>query len=122
LVVGLYKIHPFLWAKGTPLFASVWSLHRDASVFEANVNHFVPARWKRIQPEQWEYVAFGTGQRSCLGKEKVLAETAFKTARIAKAVPRVENREMKPWQKVVMLTVNNVNSFKVRSTGRIDLV
>jgi cytochrome P450 len=104
---------PIFVAKGTPLFTSFWSLHRDESVFGPDVDQFVPARWEKIRPKQWEYVPFGAGQRSCLGKGKVLAEAAFVVARLTKTFSRAESRDAKPWKELVMLTAKNINGCKI---------
>ena len=64
-------------------------------------------------PKQWEYMPFGGGHRACLGKEKVLAESAFVLARLAQTFERIESRDPKPWKELVMLTARNANGCKV---------
>jgi cytochrome P450 len=74
---------------------------------------FVPDRWNTIHPKSYEYMAFGGGQRACLGKEKVLVEAAFFLARLAQRFEKLETRDEKPWKGQLMLTAKNLNGCKL---------
>ncbi|KAF2787220.1 putative cytochrome 52A13, partial [Melanomma pulvis-pyrius CBS 109.77] len=78
-------------------------------LFGLDAADFIPAWWGIIQPQQWEYIPFGGGQRACLGKEKVLAEAVFVLARLAQSFKSLVSRDSKAWKEVVMLTAKNVN-------------
>lgn len=110
---GPNQNQPVYIAKGTTLQTSFYALHRNQSVFGPNVENFVPERWNKIRPKQWEYLPFGGGQRACLGREKVLAEFAFVICRIAQTFEHLESRDAEPWNGRLTLTAKNVNGCKI---------
>ncbi|KAF2244974.1 cytochrome P450, partial [Trematosphaeria pertusa] len=62
---GPEQSQPIYVAKGTPLFTSLYTLHREESSFGPDVETFVRDWWDKIHPKQWEYFLFGEGQRVC---------------------------------------------------------
>lgn len=53
--------------KGTMVFLSSYVTHRYSTIFD-NPLQFIPDRWDSIQPSAYEYLPFGCGTHSCLGK------------------------------------------------------
>ncbi|KAJ6439271.1 hypothetical protein O9K51_07156 [Purpureocillium lavendulum] len=63
--------------EGTELTCSPWFAHRDTSIFGDDVESFRPERWMdpRKTVEYLKYsMNFGSGVRSCLGKELAMME------------------------------------------------
>lgn len=110
---GHSQEQPIYIAKGTTVQTSFYALHRESKVFGNHTEQFVPERWRVIQPQQWEYVPFGGGQRACLGKGKVLAESAFVICRLAQTFERLQSRDIEPWNGQQALTAKNANGCKV---------
>ena len=92
---------------------SYYALHRDPAVFGDDVESFRPERWETIKPGQWEFMAFGGGNRACLGKQKVLVEAAHVLLRLAKTFTTLESRDDKPWKGELKLTCKSANGCKV---------
>ncbi len=66
----LSKDHEFYGVKlkkGTMVFLSSYVTHRYSNVFD-NPLQFSPDRWETIQPSPYEYLPFGCGMHSCIGK------------------------------------------------------
>jgi cytochrome P450 len=110
---GPSQIEPIFVPKGTSTLTSFFTLHRNEAVFGPDALDFVPDRWNTIHPTSYEYMAFGAGQRACLGKEKVLAEAAFVLARLAQHFKVFETRDEKPWKGQLILTAKNLNGCKL---------
>lgn len=71
--------------------AEFYTLHRDKEVYGEDVENFNPDRWESIRPGPWQFMAFGGGQRVCLGQQKALAEASYTLIRLAQAFQRVES-------------------------------
>lgn len=84
---------PIFAPKGTTLATSIWSLHRQESVFGEDVNEFNPDRWETRRPNRWEYIPFGGGPRVCIGQEKAQAESMYILARLAQKFERMNGCE-----------------------------
>jgi cytochrome P450 len=110
---GPSQEQPIFIAKGTMVQTSFYALHREPAVFGKDTEEFFPERWRGIQPKQWEYVPFGGGQRACLGKGKVLAESAFVICRLAQTFERLQSRDTESWNGQQTLTAKNANGCKV---------
>jgi len=82
---------------GTRIQPAFYVLHRDPSVYGPNVEEFDPHRWENIKPSQWEFMAFGGGPRSCMGREKSLVESAYLLAKLAAKYETLEARDYRPW-------------------------
>ncbi|ETS74122.1 hypothetical protein PFICI_13988 [Pestalotiopsis fici W106-1] len=68
---------------------SYYALHRDPDVFGQDVEAFRPERWATISPTQWEYAAFGGGNRRCLGQSKAIIEASYVLARLSQAIEKL---------------------------------
>ncbi|KAI9708436.1 MAG: hypothetical protein M1820_003896 [Bogoriella megaspora] len=100
---------PIFAPTGTRVLSNFFSLHRDESVFGPNAESFDPSRWNRISPGPFEYMAFGAGQRACLGRQKAIAEASIALIRIAQNFTRIESRDDQLWcgeQRMVCMNVN----------------
>ncbi|KAF2655744.1 cytochrome P450 [Lophiostoma macrostomum CBS 122681] len=104
---GPNSTSPILVKKGTRVQASFYALHREPSVYGADVETFNPHRWKTIKPGQWEFMAFGGGPRNCMGREKSLAEAAYLLAKLARRFEVLESRDKREWTGVLTLTCAN---------------
>ncbi|KAF1950710.1 cytochrome P450 [Byssothecium circinans] len=104
---------PIFIPKGTYLQTSFFALHREESVFGPGIDEFRPERWLENHPGQWEYMAFGGGQRARLGREKVLFEAALVIARLAQNFERLESRDARQWKGMLRLTGKNANGCQI---------
>ncbi|KAF2707548.1 cytochrome P450 [Pleomassaria siparia CBS 279.74] len=104
---------PIFIPKGTYIQTSFFALHRNESVFGPFVEDFRPERWLEMHPGQWEYMAFGGGQRACLGREKVLVEAALVIAKLAQTFERLESRDARQWKGMMRLTGKNANGCQI---------
>lgn len=64
---------------GTLVGCSAWVVHRDTSVFGENPDEFRPERWIEASPERQALMqsclfSFGSGSRTCIGKNISLLE------------------------------------------------
>ena len=98
---------PIYIPKGTQVGINFYALHRETSVFGANVDDFDPGRWNSIHPGPWEYMPFGGGQRSCMGQQKALAEASYVLVRIAQKFRNIESRDDRGWKAELRLTCRN---------------
>ncbi|TVY75691.1 Cytochrome P450 monooxygenase fsdH [Lachnellula suecica] len=99
--------------KGSHVVMSYFALHRDSSVFGDDVEEFRPDRWETIRPEQWQFMAFGGGNRACLGQSKALFEAAYVLARISAVFGKLESRDSAPWKGDLKLSCKSANGCKV---------
>ncbi len=104
---------PVFAPKTTIVIFSYYGLHRDPKVFGEDVETFRPERWENIKPDQWEFLAFGGGNRACLGRQKVLVEAAYVLIRLAKHFSTLEPRDSRDWKAENKLTSTNKHGCKV---------
>ncbi|KAF2256069.1 putative cytochrome 52A12 [Trematosphaeria pertusa] len=74
---GPNKDLPVFVPRGILVVMSYYALHQDPAVFGEDAEDFRPERWDKIRPGQWTFMAFGGGNRACLGQPKVLVEAAY---------------------------------------------
>ncbi|MED6208798.1 hypothetical protein PIB30_048586 [Stylosanthes scabra] len=84
-------IHGFYVPKGTRVFANVWKLHRDASIW-SEPERFSPERFingnngeldeDHHHHHHFEYLPFGLGRRACPGSTFATQVTLMKLARL----------------------------------------
>jgi cytochrome P450 len=98
---------------GTRADIIYWALFRDETVFGPDVDKFIPSRWERIQPDQWEFLPFGRGPRVCLGREKALLEASYVMTRLLKKFSRIESRDDRDYKYEMKLTCRNGNGCNV---------
>ncbi len=104
---------PVFVPKGTKVEVGYHALHRNANVFGEDAEIFRPERWNDINPGQWEFMGFGGGSRSCLGRHKSLVEAAYVLARMSKQFAKLESRDNRDWQGEMKLTCKSANGSKV---------
>ncbi|KAF2111409.1 cytochrome P450 alkane hydroxylase-like protein [Lophiotrema nucula] len=104
---------PIFVPAGSEFLPSFYVLHRDPAVFGPDVESFEPDRWNSIKPTQWEFMGFGGGPRSCLGKEKSLVEGAYVLAKLAGKFEKLEARDEKEWIGESKITCANKHGCKV---------
>jgi cytochrome P450 len=102
----------------TKVQASFYALHRNLQVFSVDpevddVKDFLPERWDKVRPAQWEYVTFGGGQRACLGKEKALVEAAFVICKLVREFEVIEAKDERPWKGQQALSAKNINGCHI---------
>ena len=107
---------PVFVTAGTKILANFYALHRDEKVYGENVEIFDPDRWDSIQPGPWQFMAFGGGQRACLGQQKAFIEASYTLVRLAQNFKRVESRDDRDWAGDQKLTAKNVHGCKVALT------
>ncbi|KAI9643612.1 hypothetical protein NHQ30_008234 [Ciborinia camelliae] len=98
---------------GTRVSTNFYTLHREKSVFGQDIELFNPDRWDNISPNNWEFMPFSHGPRSCAGRYKALGEASYIIARMAVQFERIESRDYRPWTEDVKLVVKNRNGCQV---------
>ncbi|KAL9095483.1 MAG: hypothetical protein Q9165_002354 [Trypethelium subeluteriae] len=104
---------PIFAPAGTRALSNFFTLHRDKFAFGTNVEEFDPDRWERISPDPFEYMAFGAGQRACLGRQKAMAEASVALIRITQRFKRITSRDERAWCGEQRMVCMNVNGCKV---------
>ncbi|PVH96485.1 cytochrome P450 [Periconia macrospinosa] len=104
---------PVFVPKGTLVSMGYYGLHRNTQVFGDDIETFRPERWEDIHPGPWEYMAFGGGNRSCMGQQKVLIEAAYVLIRLAKTFSTLESRDSSDWRGELKLSCKSANGCKV---------
>jgi cytochrome P450 len=104
---------------GTNSLVNFWSMNLNSDVFGPDAHAFKPERWDKIRPSPREFSAFGMGGRSCLGKEKALADASYLLARLAQKFEGLEgSAEFKP---AAQLSMRNAAGYKIAfHTGKED--
>lgn len=110
---GPNKDLPVFVPRGILVVMSYYALHQDPAVFGEDAEDFRPERWDKIRPGQWTFMAFGGGNRACLGQPKVLVEAAYVLVRLAKAFGTLESRDSRDWKGELKLTCKSANGCKV---------
>lgn len=69
--------------KGMTVFVSVYSIHRDRSLWGNDAEQFVPERWKNgpLPEKTGAFIPFGLGPRRCLGERFALLEARLALVR-----------------------------------------
>lgn len=62
-----HEMNGILIEKGSMVFLSSYVTHRIEPIFVEPLK-FIPERWDAIQPTPYEYLPFGCGAHSCIGK------------------------------------------------------
>jgi cytochrome P450 len=96
---------------GTTGLVNFWSMNMNPAVFGPDVDTFRPERWDTIRPTPKEFSAFGMGGRSCLGKEKALADASYLLARLAQKFEGLEGSA--EWKPHSQLSMRNAAGYKV---------
>ena len=104
---------PIFAHAGTGFDTSWYNLHRLESIWGKNADEFKPDRWETFKPDAWQYVPFGGGPRSCLGRTKALVEASYVIVRIMQEFSHIESRDDRVWNGQVQLTAKNANGCKI---------
>jgi cytochrome P450 len=88
-------------------------MFRNESVFGPDADKFVPRRWETIKPDQWAFLPFGRGPRSCMGREKALLEASYVLTVMARTFERIDSRDDRDHKAEMKLTCANGNGCKV---------
>ncbi len=104
---------PIFALAGTGFDTSWYNLHRLKSVWGEDADDFKPDRWKTFKPEAWQYLPFGGGPRSCLGRTKALVEASYVIVRLMREFSHIESRDGRDWTGQVQLTAKNANGCKI---------
>ncbi|KAI4125118.1 MAG: hypothetical protein LQ338_004446 [Usnochroma carphineum] len=110
---GVNGDQPVFVPTGTTVISNFYALHRDQDVYGENIEAFDPDRWMNIQPNPWQFMGFGGGQRACLGQPKALSEASYALVKLAQAFKQLESRDPREWAGDQKLTAKNVNGCKV---------
>lgn len=104
---------PIFVPKGTSVIGELYSVHQNPEVYGSDVATFRPERWETINPSQWEFLGFGGGKRSCLGKPKALTEAGYVLVRLALAFPILESKDDRPYKLEYKIISKNEHGCKV---------
>jgi cytochrome P450 len=110
---GLDGSQPICVIPGDTVSCSVYTMHRDASVFGPDVDLFQPERWQDIRPG-WNYLPFGGGARHCPAQQLALFWVSYTIARMAIEFSEIRNKDhideyVENWR----LTMESLNGVKV---------
>ena len=67
---------PIFIPVGTDVIASQWAMHSRNDLFGPDADEFIPERWASLDPG-WAYFPFGGGQRTCLGRKRIVINLIF---------------------------------------------
>ena len=104
---------PVFASAGTEVRSDFYALHRDPNVFGDDVEAFRPQRWDHIQPTASQYMPFGGGMRTCLGRQRALGEASCVLIRLAQSFRNLESRDDREWFGDQKLVTKNLNGCKV---------
>lgn len=104
---------PIFIPAGERVSTNFYRLHREKSVFGEDIELFNPDRWNDISPNNWEFMPFSHGPRSCAGRHKALGEASYIIARMALQFEWIESRDDRPWTEDVKLVAKNGNGCQV---------
>ena len=93
-MVALITVHQSFIPKGTAVAYSVYSMHRQPSLYGLDADDFRPERWEEplglnenALSSKWGYLPFNAGPRSCLGQDLALTEAAYVVVRLLRRYP-----------------------------------
>ena len=75
------KLGPFNLPAGCRIIFSPYITHRMPDIY-SEPKRFLPARWEKIRPSQYEYLPFGAGSHFCLGMRFAMLELKIVLASI----------------------------------------
>jgi cytochrome P450 len=79
---GPDESEPVFVPKGTQVFYTMYTTHRETAFWGDDALEFRPERWEEAGVHSWDYLPFNGGPRICLGQQFALTETAFTLVRI----------------------------------------
>lgn len=90
-------------------------MHRSKEVFGPDADEYQPDRWGKLRPG-WSYIPFNGGPRICIGQQFALTEAGYTTVRILQNFQAMEERDSKPFEEALTLTIASFNGTKVAMT------
>ncbi|KAJ5613234.1 n-alkane-inducible cytochrome P450 [Penicillium lagena] len=106
---------PLYIAKGHEVMYSVHTMHRLPEHFGPDADEYRPERWETLRPG-WAYLPFNGGPRICIGQQFALTEAGYTTVRLMQHFETIENRDPKPFEEGLTLTMASFNGTKVAMT------
>lgn len=97
---------------GTFAISNAWGVHASKEIYGPDASEWKPDRWNSSKPGPKEFLAFGSGPRACLGKDKALAEAAYLLVRMAKRFESLENRTPE-WKPDASFSMKNKNGYEI---------
>ncbi|KAI0147593.1 cytochrome P450 [Xylariaceae sp. FL1272] len=104
---------PLYIKKGSLVVMSYYALHRDPNVLGDDIETFRRERWETIKSGVWEFMGFGGGERSCVGRCKALVEAAYVLVRTSQCFEKAEARDEREWEGRLKWTCESANECKV---------
>ncbi|KAI1371140.1 putative N-alkane-inducible cytochrome P450 [Hypoxylon crocopeplum] len=111
---GPDKRSPVFVAKGSPIFYSVYAMHRLPQYWGDDAEAFRPERWldDKFRPG-WAYLPFNGGPRLCLGQQNALIEASYTIVRLLQQFKQIEARDSLPWTEHLSIGLSNENGCKI---------
>ncbi|OAG04252.1 cytochrome P450 [Paraphaeosphaeria sporulosa] len=97
---------------GTFAISNSWGVHVSKEIYGPDADEWKPSRWNKFKPGSKEFLAFGAGPRSCLGKDKALAEAAYLLARLVKRFESLESRTPE-WKPDASFSMKNKKGYRI---------
>lgn len=91
---------------------SVFGMHRRQDIYGPDADEFNPDRWEKLRPG-WGYLPFNGGPRICVGQQYALTEAAYTVVRLMQNFSKIEDREPRPWNGRIHLTMSSLHGTKV---------
>ncbi|KAE8332250.1 cytochrome P450 [Aspergillus sergii] len=112
---------PIYIKQGQIVVTSAWHLHRDKDIWGQDADDFIPERWLNMKQkqEQWAFVPFGAGPRTCLGRQYALSQAGYVIARLLQVFDHIEKVETSQAQcqtprAAIGLTISHADGVYVR--------
>lgn len=106
---------PLFIRKGHEVMYSVYTMHRLPEVWGHDAGEYRPERWEKMRPG-WAYIPFNGGPRICIGQQFALTEAGYTTVRMMQEFEALGNRDPKPFEEGLTLTLASFNGTKVAMT------
>lgn len=88
-------------------------MHRDPTVFGADVESYRPERWQDIRPG-WSYLPFGGGPRHCPGQQLALFWVSYTIVRMALQFNEIRSKDaVEEYIENLKLNMESANGVKV---------
>ena len=89
-------------------------MHRRKDIYGPDADQFRPERWAdpNLRPG-WAYILSSGGPRICVGQQFALTEAGYTVVRLMHNPKAVEQRNCKPYQECVRITLSVFNGVIV---------
>ena len=106
---------PVFVPKGQDEMYSPFTMHRSREAFGPDADEYKPERWEKVRPG-WSYLPFNGGPRICIGQQFALTEAGYTMVRILQNFQTIVDRDEKPFEEALTLTIASFNGTKVAMT------